>query len=252
MKATVHEVYRSETDHWWFAARRSIFARVLDVWTKGKRVRRVLDLGPGFGVNAPVLAPRGHWIPLDVAAPSLNGCRASGPALPVRADATQPPFRSGSLDLICALDVLEHLDDDAGALRAWRDAIAQDGTLLLSVPAFQVLWGRQDVLSEHRRRYRAPQLRARLEAAGFTVRHLTYFNSVLFLPILAVRLAMRPFLARSVAAGGSDLSMPMPIVGGLLRALLAAERFWIARHRLPFGVSLLAVATPTPPTETPR
>ncbi|MBL8765834.1 MAG: class I SAM-dependent methyltransferase [Planctomycetes bacterium] len=245
MKATVHEVYRGEADHWWFAARRAIFGRVLDAWLRGKTVRRVLDLGPGFGVNAPVLTPRGRWIPLDVATPSLNGCRASGPALPVCADATRPPFRSGSLDLICALDVLEHLDDDEAALRAWRDAIAPDGTLLLSVPAFQVLWGRQDVLSEHRRRYRAPQLRARLEAAGFTVRHLTYFNFVLFVPILVVRLLMRPFLARSVAAGGSDLSMPVPLVGGLLRTLLATERFWIARHALPFGVSLLAVATPT-------
>ena len=138
------------------------------------------------------------------------------------------------------------------ALRAWRDAIADDGTLLLSVPAFQILWGRQDVLSEHRRRYRAPQLRAQLEAAGFTVRHLTYFNFVLFLPILAVRLVMRPFLASAVAAGGSDLSMPVPVVGGLLRGLLAAERFWIARRRLPFGVSLLAVATPTSNPETRR
>jgi hypothetical protein len=55
---------------------------------------------------------------------------------------------------------------------------------------------------------------------------------------------MRPFLARSVAAGGSDLSMPLPVVSGLLRAVLAAERFWVARRRLPFGVSLLAVATP--------
>lgn len=244
MKSTVHEVYRGEVDHWWFAARRAIFARVLDTWLAHGRVRRVLDLGPGFGVNAPVLAARGSWIPLDVATPSLNGCRASGPALPVRADATRPPFAAGSIDLICALDVLEHLDDDVAALRAWREAIAPGGMLLLSVPAFQALWGRQDVLSEHRRRYRAPQLRARLEAAGFTVLHLTYFNFLLFLPILGVRLLMRPFLARSVAAGGSDLSMPLPVVSGLLRAVLAAERFWVARRRLPFGVSLLAVATP--------
>ena len=64
------EVYRGEVDHWWFAARRAIFARVLDTWLAHGRVRRVLNLGPGFGVNAPVLAARGSWIPLDVATPA--------------------------------------------------------------------------------------------------------------------------------------------------------------------------------------
>jgi SAM-dependent methyltransferase len=232
-----------EQDHWWFRARRSIFTRVLDEQLPGGRAPRILDLGPGSGVNLPILAPRGRVTALDLSDVSLARCRAAGDNDQVLADATVAPFKSNTFDLVCALDVLEHIDDDRAALVQIERVLRPGGLFLFSVPAFGFLWGRQDVLSHHKRRYAKSELRERVTATGLEIEHLTYFNTLLFPPIAAVRVLMRPMLERSVAKGGSDLSVKLPLgLDQVLYQSFACERGWVTRHSLPFGVSMLGWA----------
>lgn len=242
MKEVVHEEYaRRARDHWWFRARRTIFARLLDEHVRLDGAARIVDLGPGHGVNTDVLAPRGRVVAVDLDPRSLGACAGVSP---VRADAARLPLRDGSVDLLCALDVLEHLDDDRAALRRWKDVLRPGGRLLLSVPAFPALWGRQDVLSMHRRRYRRRPLAALLASAGLDVLRCSYFNTLLFPPIAVLRLARRPFLGRATG-GGSDLEFTLPFgLDGLLYRTFASEARWLARRDLPVGVSLVAIAEP--------
>lgn len=243
MQEVVHQEHLAR-DHWWFRARRRIFDRVLDEGIDLPEGARILDLGPGSGVNMPVLGPRGRVTVVDVSPFSLAECREQGARSVVLADATRPPFGDASFDLVTALDVFEHIEDDQSAMAAARRALKPGGRLLASVPALDLLWGRQDVLSHHVRRYSRGQFRARLEGAGFVLERLTYFNSVLFPPILATRLAMRPFL-RWTRRGGSDLNVRLPLgLDSVLYGLFAMEAGWLARRDLPLGVSLLAVARP--------
>jgi SAM-dependent methyltransferase len=249
VRQSVHAEYRAQREHWWFAGRRTIFARVLDdvVGVRQGAGARILDIGPGSGINLDILAPRGAVTVLDYDLESARMCLAAGAEHVVRGDALHPPLATGSFDLVCALDVLEHLRDDADALAAWRELLAPDGALLLSVPALPFLWGRQDVLAHHERRYRRGDLVAKCARAGFTVRRASYFNTLLFPPIAVARLLMRPFLRHSVARGASDLAVRAPF--GLDRVLyrtFAAEAPWLVRRNLPLGVSLLVVATPAP------
>lgn len=238
-------------DHWWFRARRDIFGRMIRQRVGLREGARVLDVGPGSGVNLPMFAELGarHGLTvLDRSIGSLESCRAGGAQRDggmglVQADGARHPFRAGSFDLVCALDVIEHLDDDRGALAEFRRVLKPDGALLVSVPAFQVLWGRMDVLAEHKRRYRRADLEARLREAGFRLERATYFNCLLFPPILLVRLLMRPFL-RWTRTGGSDLGMPTPGLNGLFYRLFAAEGSWVVDRNLPFGVSIVALARP--------
>ena len=241
MKDVVHREYRQQSEHWWFRARRTIFARLLDELIRPPGDARILDVGPGSGINLPVLRGRGRVTVLDTSRASLEHCRAAGADAVVQGDATLPPFAAASFDLICALDVVEHLDQDREALAACRRLLRPGGHLLLSVPALPILWGRQDVLSGHHRRYRRRELEERVRAAGFAIRKLSYFNTLLFGPILAVRLAMRPFL-RWTRAGSSDLGTPSLGLDNLLYRAFAAEAPWLVKHRLPFGVSLLCWA----------
>ncbi|MFO1052150.1 MAG: class I SAM-dependent methyltransferase [Planctomycetota bacterium] len=243
MRECVHEEYRSRArDHWWFRARRSIFDTFLDPIAPVGAGARILDIGPGSGVNLPVLAPRGRVTVVDFDRDSLAACAAQG-ADPVRCDATALPWTDASFDLVCALDVLEHLDEDRPALAEMNRLVTPRGRLLLTVPALRVLWGRQDVLAEHRRRYRRRELRDLLHESGFVIERMTYFNTLLFPAILLARIAMRPWLGRTVAAGRSDLSVRAPFgADALLERVFAAERHWLARHDLPIGVSLLALA----------
>lgn len=242
MEDVVHQEH-DDPDHWWFRARRAIFDEVLDRRVPLGPESRILDVGPGSGVNLPVLGPRGRVTTLDVATGSLENCAAKG-ARPVQGDATRAPFADGSFDLIAALDVLEHLEDERGALGEWSRLLAPDGRLLLSVPALGLLWGRQDVLAMHHRRYGRRELAEKLRAAGFELERLTFFNSLLFAPILAVRLAMRPRLHKA-HEGGSDLGLRLPgFVERSLYHAFAVERHWVVDRNLPVGVSLLALARP--------
>lgn len=241
MKDVVHREYQQQSAHWWFRARRTIFARLLDELIRPPAAARILDVGPGSGINLPVLRGRGPVTVLDTSRASLEHCRAAGADAVVQGDAMRPPFAPASFDLICALDVVEHLEHDREALAALRKLLRPGGHLLLSVPALPILWGRQDVLSGHCRRYRKRELEQRVQQAGFTIRKLSYFNTLLFPPILAVRLAMRPFL-RWTREGRSDLAAPSLGLGGVLYRGFAAEAPWLVKHRLPIGVSLLCWA----------
>lgn len=247
MKAVVHEEHL-ERDHWWFRARRDIFRDFLAEQVALPSAARVLDLGPGSGVNLEVLEPLGALVNLDLSRVSLERLPPLGDhGSLVQGNAEQLPFRSGSVDLVCALDVLEHLDDDLASLSDIRRVLAPTGALFFSVPAHPWMWGRQDVLAEHRRRYRRTELASRLLAAGFRVERLSYFNTLLFPPIAAVRLAMRPFLSKT-SEGGSDLAVKLPFgLDEVLYRSFAVERHLLDRRDLPFGVSLLGLARPEAP-----
>ena len=241
MREEVHESYRSKPEHWWFRARRRIFDEFLCACVKLPDPALILDVGPGSGVNLPVLAPRGQVTVLDRDLQSAARCHI-GATKPVVGDAQALPFADQSFDLTCGLDVVEHLDDDFGAMRELYRVTKPGGHVLISVPAFGMLWGRQDVLSEHRRRYGRGQLQRLLRDAGFEIERLSYFNSLLFLPILAARVLARPFLARSVRRQKSDLDVVAPFgLDKLLYWTFACEAWWLPRHNLPIGVSLIAL-----------
>ncbi|MEO0652658.1 MAG: hypothetical protein AAFZ65_18440, partial [Planctomycetota bacterium] len=91
MRAVVHEEHE-DTDHWWFRARRTIFARLLDRYVPRRPGLRILDLGPGGGVNLPVLSARGRVLCIDLDAGSLAKAGSRG-ADGARSDATRLPVR---------------------------------------------------------------------------------------------------------------------------------------------------------------
>jgi SAM-dependent methyltransferase len=237
------EYFELEDRHWWFLGRRAIFMRILDRYLAPPprdRRRELLDVGCGTGAMLGVLERYGRAQGIDADADAVAFCHQRG-ALHVGHVETLPlPFADGSIDLVTGFDVLEHIDDDAAMLAEIHRVLRPGGQLLVSVPAFQFLWGPQDEISHHRRRYVAAQLGDRIEAAGLLVQRLSYFNTLLFPGIAAIRIA-RP--ARPGAALKSDftLSRPGPL-NAVLARIFAAEAALLARRDLPFGVSILALA----------
>ena len=150
----------------------------------------------------------------------------------------QLPYEDSSFEIVTALDVIEHLDDDVAGLREMRRVLRRDGRLLLFVPAFMFLWGVQDNVSNHRRRYTLPSLLKAVEAAGFSVEWSSYANISFFLPVLLVRSVMRWLSLRAATEYGINI----PLLNGPFSRLFAAERFMLNRGRLPFGVSAVCIA----------
>jgi hypothetical protein len=104
------------------------------------------------------------------------------------------------------------------------------------------MWGAQDVVSHHFRRYRAPELRRRIGEAGLELERLTHFNTILFPPIAAVRLARRIRPAAGEARSDFEMTAEEGRSNRMLAAVFSAEAPLLRRVNLPFGVSLLALA----------
>ena len=150
------------------------------------------------------------------------------------------PFPDGSFDLAVSLDVIEHLEDDLGALRELRRAVAPGGALLLTVPAYQWLWSGHDVINHHHRRYTRRSLQRVAEEAGWRQVRTTYFNSLL-LPV-AILLRVMDRVDTKTTESSLDLWVPPEPLNWVLERPLALEAALIARGgRIPSGLSLLAV-----------
>jgi SAM-dependent methyltransferase len=235
-------MYEVEGSHWWFAGRRRIlesFVReIVAAPDLQGRAPRILDVGCGTGANLEMLAQFGDAEGVDVSEDALAFCRARGLTRVTYGAAERLPYADDSFDLVTALDVVEHLDDDASGLCEMRRVLRRNGRALLFVPAFMWLWGVQDDVSHHRRRYTLPQLKARVREAGFEIERATYANLTFFAPILAGRLLMRATGARPA----SENNINVPALNGVLGHIFGAERFWLRRLNFPFGVSAVCVA----------
>jgi SAM-dependent methyltransferase len=233
--------------HWWFRGREEILTAVLRRELSGSAGRVIVSVGcgpvEGLGWLAAIAGPRGRVVGVD--ADATHG-RAVGTTRVVVGRIEAPPLRAGIADAVVALDVLEHVEDDAGALAAAARLVRPGGLVLVTVPALQALWGRQDVVSHHRRRYSRALLRRTFAAAGLPAPRATYFNTLLLPPVAAIRLLRR--VAGREGGERSDFDDGRPgVVNDLLRRVFAAERHLVSRISLPLGVSLLATARPATP-----
>lgn len=237
-----------EGSHWWFVGRRAILESFLETMVQGPRSKvqgkgtamqspRILDVGCGTGANLEMLAQFGTAQGVDVSDDALEFCRRKG--LDARKGlAEELPFEDESFDLVTALDVIEHLDDDVAGLTEMHRILKKGGKTLIFVPAFMWLWGVQDDISNHRIRYTRAQIVERLEKAGFTVERATYANWTFFAPILAGRTLMKLTGIKPESENNVNISA----LNGIFGKLFSSERFWLKNFNFPFGVSIVITA----------
>ncbi|SEH30184.1 class I SAM-dependent methyltransferase [Magnetospirillum fulvum] len=225
--------------HWWYVARRSLIKNTI-VNMKLPHAALVLDAGTCSGGNLNLLRDCGfsHPIGLDFSADALAYCRQNGHDWLIQGDTLNMPFSDGTLDLVLCTDVLEHIDDDDGAVAEIVRVLKPGGKVLLTVPAFRALWGHGDEVALHQRRYQMAEFRAMLQQAGLEVEHGFHFNFLLFLPILAAR----KLLVASKATPRSELTLNTPWLNRLLGLVFGVDVALAPLLRPPFGVSLLVVA----------
>ena len=228
----------TESAHWWFKARRKILSAFLEHLNLPPDAS-ILEVGCGTGGNLEMLASYGKLSAVEMDADALQIANTKTAGIYDIRKGTFPdsiPFHQ-QFDLICMFDVLEHIDHDIDTLRAAKTLLKGNGRIILTVPAYQWLWGSHDAFLHHKRRYSSGQLNNAIEQAGLRAVKLTYFNTLLFPLALAARLKDK-LSERKTAAG---TAVPPPIVNSVLYHLFSSERLLLKRLNMPFGLSLLGI-----------
>ncbi|OYT73017.1 MAG: hypothetical protein CFK52_03125 [Chloracidobacterium sp. CP2_5A] len=243
-----HDEYRRmfdlEMTYWWFVGRRALVrewvAAALQRQASPPGERRLLDAGCGTGGNLDMLRAFGFVAGADVSSEALRWSRRRGLSSLARCRVEQLCFADDTFDVVMALDMLEHVDDDLAALAELHRVCKPGGAVVLTVPAYGFLWSPHDEALHHRRRYAPQELRDKLNALGFEVERISHFMFGLFVPVLLTR--MWQSLRKRGLRSQSELR-PLPgWLNQLLVWLLDVERWVIRFVNPPVGVSLICTA----------
>lgn len=232
-------MYRAQSSLWWYRGMERITRAVLgEYYRPGSRLK-ILDGGCGTGASLRLLADYGEVVALDFSPVALSFCRGQGAARFVLGTVNGLPFGRNLFDLVTSFDVICCLGvDDEAALAEYARVLKPGGRLLLRLPAYNWLRGAHDCAVDIRERYTAKLAKRRLEKAGLVVERAGYINTFLF-PLAAAKRLSEPILRRQQA---SDLTLNYGRLQRLLEVILSSESLLTRRLRLPFGLTVLAVA----------
>jgi len=231
---------RAERDHFWFRGFRRFMEPLIAEIAAGRRLD-ILDCGCGTGHNLTMLRRYGRAYGIDLTWAGLQYAHRQGERKVARATVGALPAPDGRFDLVTSFDVLYGLPDEVehAAIAEMVRVLKPGGWAIVNVAALPWLRGNHSVLGGELRRYRRPELRRKLEAAGFHVTRSSYTNFSILPIVAAVRLKQR--LSGHVESD-AEISVPAPPVNAALSALLTAESAALRVVNMPLGSSLMAVA----------
>lgn len=228
------ETLTTDESSWWEEERlKFLVPRLVDAAGSGP----TLDIGCGRGTAAMMLASSRNVFVVAADGYQYPEWKLSERVSFVVCHGDRLPFRDGVFASASALDVVEHVDDDAAIVAEISRVVVPNGSAVITVPAFQQLWSEHDVSVGHRRRYSRTTLRSLVDGQGMTVSESTYFFSYLALPAWLLRRRRR-----AVSGGGNAARK-------VVRTLSLGERRWLRRRVLPLGTSLYAMVRNAPASD---
>lgn len=226
-----------QENHWWHKGHRHILSSVI----KGLNLpgnAKILEAGCGPGANLNMLKQFGEISAFEPDDFSIENARRISGIAPRKGFLPDDIPFSEPFDMICALDVIEHVEKDRESLKSLYKLIKPGGYALFTVPAYQFLWSAHDEINHHKRRYIRPRFRALLEEAGYEIEYISYYNSILLPCIFAVRLLKKALRLKDKP---DTAMMNSPLINDILCAVFSFEKHILRRFSLPAGVSIIAV-----------
>jgi 2-polyprenyl-3-methyl-5-hydroxy-6-metoxy-1,4-benzoquinol methylase len=244
-----------EEHHWWHLGRRKILLGLVrsetSKYLQGRKKRlKLLDIGCGIGKITSGLSKDFFVVGTDNDKLAIDIAKRMNETLRnrfIKTSGEKLPFNKNQFDVVIAFDVLEHIKDDNAALRDWRSVLKENGLLLIAVPGFPWMWGPDDVLAGHKRRYNKIDLIKKLKHNGYSILKITYFNFWLFPIISVVRLFKNKLLNFSSMSNKElfenlNFHMGNNFINTIIYKIFASESELIERVSFPFGVSLFISA----------
>lgn len=241
IKTYVEQYGQLENSHWWFIIRRNIILQTLRKFVPKNDTGKlkILNVGAAAGGSTKWLSALGDVISLEND-PLFLDFLAQQNVEVINASITNIPLDDNSIDLVCAFDVIEHVENDGKAMKELERVCKPGGSICITVPAFQSLWGNHDVVNGHKRRYVKHQLIKLPDHQTTTILYSSYFNSILFIPIFFIRKTQH-FFKRSLSQPVSDFTYfkSNGFINKCLKFIFGLEPFFLKWISFPFGVSLI-------------
>ena len=231
-----------EEKHWWFVGRREIILRLIKNNFPRRQDIKILEIGCSGGPLLNVLLSQGysHIVGIDNSKEAIALCKERGFQNVFLMDGVKPHFDSEQFDVIIASDVLEHIQDEKRAVKGWQRIVKRGGIIICFVPALRILWSKHDEDNKHYKRYAKKTLEYLFRGKDYTIIRSSYWNVVLFLPILFYRFLMKTLLSKSST---SQLRDGNNFTNILLIQLLRIENSLLSIGiNYPIGVSVFVVA----------
>ncbi|MEP2771702.1 MAG: class I SAM-dependent methyltransferase [Fulvivirga sp.] len=239
-KTYYHEYYIQERNHWWFLARlRILESKVAQIATDQKL--KILNVGAATGATSQMLSKYGEVTSLEYDSDCCKFVREEIGLEVTEGSVLDLPYEDQSFDLVCAFDIIEHVDDDQTAVEEMKRVCAKGGNIFVTVPAFMSLWSDHDVINHHFRRYKKHSLQQLFKESG-EVGFTSYFNFYFFIPIYLIR-RISNILYKKDRKVKSDFNKFKPgILNNLMYAIFLMEKPWLRmRLKFPFGVSIMLI-----------
>jgi SAM-dependent methyltransferase len=240
-KGYFKDYYHYERNHWWFRARSEIIRTYIDKNIAGQKPFRILNVGVATGASTTMLQQFGGVTSLEYDQDCIDFIKDKVDFEIIQGSILELPFADNTFDLVCAFDVIEHVEDDTKAVKELHRVARGGGNVLVTVPAFMNLWSQHDDINHHFRRY----TRASLMSVFNTIKEggiqfASYFNSILF-PMIFVARKIGNLKKSNDASLHSDFEKFNPgILNGVLYSIMKSERLFISNQRsFLAGVSII-------------
>lgn len=234
------EYYSLERNHWWFTARSLILEGQIIKITKGHKIR-ILNVGIATGSTTEMLSKYGSVTSVEYDSECCKFLRSELGIEVIEGSITALPFDNENFDLVCAFDVIEHVEEDRLAVNELKRVCKKNGNVFCTVPAYHFLWSQHDDVNHHIRRYTSINF-SKLFSDNGMIEFKSYFNCLLFFPLAIFRIIMKilPFGFLRKGAGSDFTIVGSNHFAFLLFRILAFERYFLNRKfKFPFGISYM-------------
>lgn len=223
---------KNQKKHWWFQGRKKIIDEIIFRINFKKKIN-ILDFGSGSGVNIEMLKKYGR---VDLQEKNkiarLNFKRIKN----INKIYSSLKIKKNYYNLVLVADVLEHIKNPKVVLRILKKSIKKNGYILITVPAYQFLFSSKDKALKHYRRYNKKTLKKTIDE--FTLVKISYFNSLLFIPIVTIILFNKIFNINFIKKVETT---PNFIINKILFYIFSIEQIILKYLNFPFGLSIYAL-----------
>ena len=221
----------NEKKHWWFSGRREILNSILKKKIEKKKID-ILDFGSGSGTNIELLSKYGFVYIYEKNNKMKNLLKKKyqkSKKITIVEDYTKRKY-----DLVVAADVIEHIKNDKKTIKNLYTSLKNKGKILITVPAFQLLFSIKDIQLKHYRRYDISELKKLTK--NFKTIKLSYFNFFLFVPLSLIILFLKIFKIDFIDYAEKS---PNKIFNKLLYFIFFIEKYFLNYINFPFGLSII-------------